>query len=292
MVICQPSHQDAIQALTVPDSPRALTHYQESGHRSIVFLFPGQGVQYVNMARELYQTERVFSEQIDYCCEQLKPHLGLDLRQVLYPDESPIEPQALNSKLSLNETVYAQPALFVIEYALAKLWMSWGVHPATMIGHSIGEYVAACLAGVFSLEDALALVATRGRLMQQCPPGTMLAVQCSEQQIQPWLGEVLALASSNAPASYVVSGPTEAVEQLQQKLQEQNIACRRLHTSHAFPFWNDGTDSATFHASFPRDKTESSRHSYYIQSQRHLGDTKRSDRSSLLGTTSQTIRAL
>ncbi|ASC71030.1 type I polyketide synthase [Halomicronema hongdechloris C2206] len=245
MVICQNSN-DATQALSSPDSQQVLSHYQELGHRSLVFMFPGQGTQYVNMARELYHTELAFTEQVDRCCELLKPHLGLDLRQVLYPDEEPgvrnqesgdqsnVELQAPNFEFSLNDTIYAQPALFVIEYAFAKLWMSWGVNPTAMIGHSIGEYVAACLAGVFSLEDALALVATRGRLMQQCPLGAMLAVQCSEQQIQPLLGAALSLAGSNAPSSCVVSGPTEAVEQLQQKLQEQNISCRRLHTSHAF----------------------------------------------------------
>ena len=134
----------------------------------------------------------------------------------------------------MQQTAITQPALFVIEYALAQLWMAWGVHPRAMIGHSIGEYVAACLAGVFSLEEALALLAARGRLMQHLPGGAMLAVLLPQQDIQSLLGDRLSLAAVNAPFLCVVSGPTDAIEELERALAEKGNHCRRLHTSHAF----------------------------------------------------------
>ncbi|BBD60568.1 beta-ketoacyl synthase [Nostoc sp. HK-01] len=225
ILVCQ-NLEHSITAFTSPDSPEVFTNYQKSGHSPVVFMFPGQGSQYVDMGKELYESQPEFREQIDYCAELLKPHLNLDLREVLYP-------QATQTP-ELTQTAIAQPALFVIEYALAKLWMSWGVHPEAMIGHSIGEYVAATLAGVFNLEDALTLVATRGSLMQQQPGGAMLSVQMSESEIQPFLGGELALAASNSPSSCVVSGTINAIAQLEQKLQQQGINYRRLHTSHAF----------------------------------------------------------
>ncbi|MCC5601608.1 type I polyketide synthase [Nostoc favosum] len=227
MVVCQ-NQEDAINALRDPQ--RAFTHYQEPCNRPIVFMFSGQGSQYVNMGRKLYKTEAVFREQVDYCCELLKPQLELDLRTVLYPNEE----KAQEATQKLQQTAITQPALFVIEYALAKLWMAWGVRPEMMIGHSIGEYVAATLAGVFSLEDALAIVATRGKLMQQLPDGSMLSIGLPEKDVQKLLEQEVSLAASNAPCSCVVSGCTEAIEQLQQELQQIGVSCRRLHTSHAF----------------------------------------------------------
>ncbi|NEU75699.1 SDR family oxidoreductase, partial [Hassallia byssoidea VB512170] len=229
MVVCQDVN-DAVKVLSTLDPQRVFTHYQQPSNCPIVFMFSGQGTQYVNMGREVYQSEPTFALAVDNCCELLKPHLGFDLRYVLYPDEAEKEKAAEQ----LKQTFVAQPALFTIEYALAQLWMAWGVHPEAMIGHSIGEYVAATLAGVFSLEDALALVATRGRLMQQLPSGEMLSVQLSEQEVQPLLQRELSLAASNGPAYCVVSGSTEAIERLEQKLQEKAVGCRRLHTSHAF----------------------------------------------------------
>src|SRR4029450_2070560 len=140
------------------------------------------------------------------CSEILRPPLGFYLRHLLYPDEK----QTDEATLRLKQTASTQPALFVIEYALARLWMAWGVRPFAMIGHSVGEYVAACLAGVFSLEDALALIAARGQLMQQLPGGAILAVKLSEEQVQPLLGQGLSLAAVNGPTACVVSGPTQA----------------------------------------------------------------------------------
>ena len=160
----------------------------------MVFMFSGQGSQYVNMASELYRFEPTFREQVDIASEMLEPHLDLDLRQLLFPgDDFP------DAERSLSQTSVTQPALFVLEYALATLWLEWGVRPHAMIGHSLGEYVAACLAGVFSLEDALALVAARGKMMQQLPRGAMLSIPLPEKTIEPLLGKELSLAASERP---------------------------------------------------------------------------------------------
>jgi acyl transferase domain-containing protein len=228
VVVCQ-STQAAINTLETIDPQQVLTHFQETTERSITFMFPGQGAQYVDMGRELYQTEPIFREQVDYCCLLLEPHLGLDLRSVIYPHES--EKQVAEQ---LKQTSLAQPALFVIEYALAQLWISWGISPQAMIGHSIGEYVAACLAGVMSLENALTLVAVRGRLMQQMPIGAMLSVSASAAEVKTFLHEDLTLAASNAPSLCVVSGSYDAIDKIAEKLTGKGIEYRSLHTSHAF----------------------------------------------------------
>ncbi|HEX8127478.1 MAG TPA: type I polyketide synthase, partial [Pyrinomonadaceae bacterium] len=221
---------ETVHALETPDAPRALTSFQERGAHPVVFMFSGQGAQYVGMAREIYETEPFFREQVDACAEMLRTHLDLDLRDVIYPNEE----GATAAAASLDETWLSQPALFVIEYALARLWMKWGVRPVAMIGHSIGEYVAACLAGVFSLEDALRLVAARGRLMQQMPRGAMLAVKLSPVELEPLMDERMSLAAVNAPSLCVVSGEAEAIAGLEQKFNAGGVSCRRLHTSHAF----------------------------------------------------------
>ncbi|MEC4816405.1 MAG: beta-ketoacyl synthase N-terminal-like domain-containing protein, partial [Scytonema sp. PMC 1069.18] len=229
MLVCQ-NTDDAVTVLETPDSQRVFTHFTEPCDRQVVFMFPGQGSQYVNMGRELYETELVFRKHIDKCSEILKSHLGVDLRTILYPDQE----QAQAAAQQLQQTHITQAALFAIEYALAQLWIAWGISPVAMIGHSIGEYVAATSAGVFFLEDALALVAARGRLMQQLPSGTMLSVPLSEKEIQPWLNEDLSLAGINAPSLCVVSGDDEAIAQLQSRLTQLGVECRRLYTSHAF----------------------------------------------------------
>ncbi|MEW6067032.1 MAG: GNAT family N-acetyltransferase [Nitrospirota bacterium] len=229
MIVCKDVN-DAMSTLEAADTSQMFTVYQERRDPSVVFMFPGQGSQYVNMGLELYRTEEEFKDQIDRCSEILKPHLGLYLRDILYPAEEDIEKAAHR----LKQTYITQPALFTIEYALAKLWMSWGVHPAAMVGHSSGEYVAACLAGVFSLEDALSLVATRSRLMQELPGGCMLAVHFSEKEIQPFLNSKFSLSAINSPSLCVVSGERDAIEDLEEQLSKRNVNCRRLHTSHAF----------------------------------------------------------
>ncbi|HEY5029336.1 MAG TPA: amino acid adenylation domain-containing protein, partial [Candidatus Angelobacter sp.] len=186
--------------------------------------------QYVNMGKELYAHEPLFREVVDQCSELLRPNLQLDLRSVLNP--SPEKHQWAETEL--RETRTTQPALFVIEYALARMWMSWGVLPESMLGHSIGEYVAACLAGVFSLEDALNLVAVRGRLMQSCARGGMLAVAASEEEVQRYLKAGLNLAAINGSRSCVLSGPVESLELAEKELAQQQVVHRRLQSSHAF----------------------------------------------------------
>jgi acyl transferase domain-containing protein/thioesterase domain-containing protein/acyl carrier protein len=199
--------------------------------RFVVFMFSGQGSQYVNMGRGLYETEAVFQKHLERCCELLLPHIGLDLRQILYPTPE----QEATATAKLKQTALTQPALFAVEYALAQLWLSWGIEPAALIGHSIGEYVAATLAEVFSLEDALMLVAKRGQLMQSLPAGAMLAVPLPESEVKPLLqGTALEIATINSPTNCVVSGPTDAIDSFAQQLADQGLEGRRLHTSHAF----------------------------------------------------------
>lgn len=229
MLVCH-SIEDAQAALSARDPERVFSSYQEPRSRAVNFMFSGQGAQYVDMGRGLYEQETVFRETVDTCAKLLKPHLGLDLREVLYPADE----QSDEATEKLTQTGMTQAALFTIEYATAKLWISLGIKPQAMIGHSIGEYIAACLAGVFSLEDALMLVAARGRLMQQMPAGSMLAVSLSEQKVIPFLNEQVSLAAVNGPATCVVSGPTEAIDALQSLLEKDGAPCRRLHTSHAF----------------------------------------------------------
>ncbi|HBL26311.1 MAG TPA: hypothetical protein DD490_05695, partial [Acidobacteria bacterium] len=195
----------------------------------VAFLFPGQGSQHVRMAEDLYRSEPVFRGEVDACCEILAPRLGCDLRTVLFPAGGEAAAQE-----ELRQTRLAQPALFVVEHALARLLLAWGVEPQGMLGHSVGEYVAACLAGVFSRDDALALVAERGRLVQHMPPGGMLAVGLSEAAIAPSLGPGLDLAAVNGPELVTVAGPEEALAGLEGRLRAEGTDCRRLHTSHAF----------------------------------------------------------
>ena len=221
---------DVVTSIEKMDPNRVISGTSESSSREIVFMFPGQGSQYVNMGLDLYQSEPVFREHIDHCSEILKTHIGTDLRDVLYPKNA----ESKDAAEKLKNTLITQPALFAIEYALAKLWMSWGILPNTLVGHSIGEYVTACLAGVFSVEDALLLVASRGRLIQELPGGSMLAVSLSQADVKPYLDENISLAVVNSPVVSVVSGSPEAIKGLEEKLKKQNVVSRHLHTSHAF----------------------------------------------------------
>ncbi|MBI1390258.1 MAG: SDR family NAD(P)-dependent oxidoreductase [bacterium] len=225
-VVCG-SADEAVSALRV-ENP-ACSNRGDVSNPSIVFLFPGQGAQYPGMGRELYETEPDFQSVIDYCSERLQTALGEDLREILFPSEEALPEQALR----INQTGFAQPALFAVEYAVAKLWMAWGVQPAAMIGHSLGEYVAACLAGVFDLDDALDLVAYRGRIMQQTAPGAMLAIRTPYVELEP-LPPGVSLAAVNAADSCVVSGDRDAIAALELDLQSRSVHYRRLNTSHAF----------------------------------------------------------
>ncbi|HVU95091.1 MAG TPA: amino acid adenylation domain-containing protein [Puia sp.] len=195
----------------------------------LVFMFPGQGSQYTAMGAELYQHEPVFRETIDECAELLEPMLEADIRTILYPANP-----STGSDAIINNTFYTQPALFAVELALAKLWISWGITPSAFIGHSIGEFVAAHLAGVFDLRDALLLVASRGRLMADLPTGDMIAVQATHETIIPLLPPDVAIAAVNSPGSCVVSGPAPHILELTRLLENREISVRPLYTSHAF----------------------------------------------------------
>ncbi|HKG20587.1 MAG TPA: type I polyketide synthase, partial [Blastocatellia bacterium] len=217
--------QEAAAALESLDPKRVFTNAGGAKNRPVVFMFPGAGAQYVNMGVELYRSERVFRDSVDVCAQLLDASLGYDLRDFLYPRADVAEQVASR----LRQTSVAMPALFVTEFALARLWMSWGVYPEAVIGHSFGEYVAACLAGVFSLEDALQLVSERGRLMQKLPAGAMLALPMAPHEVEPLLGGRLSLAAINGPSLCSVSGPADAIDELARALAEKGEEFHRLH---------------------------------------------------------------
>ncbi|TYL92032.1 amino acid adenylation domain-containing protein [Bradyrhizobium rifense] len=206
------------------------TRLQPNETPEICFMFPGQGSQHVDMAREIYDVEPVFRTAVDRCAEILQPHLGVDIRTLLYPSAGATE----EAKRAVTDTIVAQPAIFTIEYSLAQLWMSWGIRPTAMVGHSIGEFVAACIAGVLSLEDALRLVALRGRLMQQLPASGMLSVRLPEANLRDLLSEPLSLAAINSPSLCVVAGPLDELADFERQLNDSKVLCRRVVTSHAF----------------------------------------------------------
>lgn len=245
VMVCR-NGKDAIEALSTNAPGRLLTAVQEKQARPLCFLFPGQGAQYAGMGKQLYATEAVFRDIVDQCAEILKKHLSRDIRELLFPAEK----QVAKANEQLDQTAFTQPALFTIEYALAKLLMAWGLKPDAMLGHSIGEYVAACLADVLSLEDALVLVAARGQLMQEMPKGSMVGVLLPQEEISQILEEVsrlltnvenlmprkklLSLAAINSPSTCVVSGPTTAIGLLERTLETKGVPFSPLRTSHAF----------------------------------------------------------
>lgn len=197
----------------------------------VVFMFTGQGAQYPGMTRRLFDTEPVFRHALEECDRTLRPFLPEPLLQVMFADDA--EGAAL-----LGDTAYTQPALFAVEYGLSQLWRSWGVEPAAVLGHSVGEYVAACIAGVFSLEDGLRLVAERGRLMGSLPrDGSMAAIFGDEAQVMGLLGggqQGVTIATLNGPGNTVISGRSEAVAEVMQRAMAAGLEAQPLKVSHAF----------------------------------------------------------
>jgi acyl transferase domain-containing protein len=221
---------EAAERLRTADLKAAFTGQAPVHPPSVVFLFPGQGAQCVNMGRELYDTESVFRETVDRCAEVLQGHLQLDIRSVLYPEEG----AKAEAEQQIHETRVTQPAIFTVEYALARLWISWGIKPSLLIGHSVGEYVASVLAEVFSLEDALRVLAGRAKLMQGLPSGSMLSVRRKAADLEALLPEDVAVAAINSPFLTTLSGPTPTLRDLQGKFEASEVVCRLLPTSHAF----------------------------------------------------------
>jgi len=247
-ILCR-DRDDAIVALEEQNPSRILGSSLEIRNRIITFMFPGLGDQYEGMAAELYENEPVFRRQIDVCSEILGPYLGLDLREILFSPHTenqtlPGSQQRLRLREILNRnqhtaakfqrTLLAQPVVFVLEYALARLLMSWGIKPQAMIGYSLGEYVAATLAGTLSLKDALRLIVFRARLIDNLPQGAMLAVPLPEEELGRRIGEMLSVAVCNTPRLTVVSGPADAIAELETRLAQEEIVTRRLPVTHAF----------------------------------------------------------
>ena len=214
---------DAVTVLRGRDPKRMISGVSEFGSRTVAFMFSGGGTQYVQMGRELRSQAPVFREELDRALTICRP--TRDLESVLFPS-SGLEEDAAKR---LEEPSWGLPALFAIQYALARQFMAWGVQPDALIGHSMGEYTAACLSGVMSLEVAMAVVAMRGKLFETLPRGGMIGVPLSESAVRNLLDERLAIAAVNADDSCVVSGPPAALADLERRLAEDDVECRRLH---------------------------------------------------------------
>ncbi len=226
-VLAAASGEEAAALLEALDTRRVFTHTAPSSKASAVFMFPGGGAQHPRMGRDLYDAEPVYREHVDRGLSELKRRTGKDLRPLLFADEARIGEVAT----TLERPSLQLPAIFIVEYALAKLWTSWGVEPAAMIGHSMGENTAACLAGVMSYEDTLGLVSLRGDLFERVPAGGMLSVPLSADELSPMLGAELDLASVNTTGLCVASGPVQALDELARRLEARGVEAKRVPIS-------------------------------------------------------------
>jgi acyl transferase domain-containing protein len=222
--------ESLLESLSAIEKSESLTVRCDDRRVPTVFLFPGQGNQFVDMGLVLYRKEQAFASHVDDCASRLQSHLGYDIRDVIFPTNGKARPDLP----SIDDTSVAQPALFVIEYALARMLMAWGIEPAVMIGHSVGEYVAACLAGVFSLDEALMLVARRGQLVQSMPSGSMLAVLAPPDVVTRVLPATMEIAAYNSPGLTIVAGAASDAAAFDSVLRKQGIATRSVPTAHAF----------------------------------------------------------
>jgi phthiocerol/phenolphthiocerol synthesis type-I polyketide synthase E len=229
-VVVAADHADAVRQLSARPADRARPIPRGRALRP-VFLLPGQGAQYPGMAQSLYAGEPEFAAVLDQCFAVLRESHRLDLKSILFPATAE---EIARAGAMLGQTVVTQPALFAVEYALARLLISWGLEPSAMAGHSVGEYVAAALSGVMGADDALRLTADRGLLVQSLPSGCMTAVPLSEDELRPLLPPDADLAAVNAPGICVVAGPETAIRELELSLSERNVGTSRLRTSHAF----------------------------------------------------------
>lgn len=221
-LVCR-NKEEAVAALETLDSQVVFAADTAGVTRKVVFMFPGGGAQYVNMALGLYNSEPVFRQEVDRCIGLLGTSIKTLVRESLYPAEGTAE-----ASVALRQPSIGLPALFAIEHAMAKLWMSWGVVPWALIGHSVGEYVAACVSGVFRLEDAVELVALRGRLFEQLDKGAMLSVSATERKVSEMLLPGLDMAAVNARGQCAVAGPLHLIDQFAAILRKDGVDFRRI----------------------------------------------------------------
>jgi acyl transferase domain-containing protein/acyl carrier protein len=252
MLVCS-AVDEVIEALSSADSRKVRANLAPEEKRFVVFMFPGLGAQYVNMGRELYDTESIFREEMDRCFEILKPLLEYDIKEILYP-------AAIPNRSNINQPEVAQPVIFIFEYSLAKLLINWGIKPDALIGYSFGEYAAACISGIFSLEDASKLVVSRGKLLQKTPGGAMLSVPLPKEKLLPFLdGTNLSLAVNNGP-SCIVSGAAAEIRAFENRMKQNKYICvllpyasRALHSHMMKPILQDFSETlGRFHLKKPQ----------------------------------------
>jgi amino acid adenylation domain-containing protein len=238
MLVCSTS-DEAVEALENHDQGKVQTDSAIEEEKRVVFMFSGQGPQYVNMGWDLYQAEKTFRADVDHCLDILKSIFGHDVTPILYHARGPANEKKEENRTreggrnKIDEVIYSGPIKFILDYSLARLLIRWGIKPSAMIGHSFGEYVAACLAGVFSLEDALRVVVLRGQVMGKTPPGIMMSVPLPEDELKSLLTDDISIAAVNTSSLCIVSGPTAAVETLENQLKEKGHECIRLNFPHA-----------------------------------------------------------